>query len=98
MSAYYIDLLGPIYWLSKRQTVTAGSSAEAEIYATDECIKFEFKLLSFLESRMFLCLQPIQCIMITWPVSIGPNVLTPRVRESILTNFVIIKHIDGKIN
>jgi len=45
MSAYYIDLLGPIYWLSKRQTVTAGSSAEAEIYATDECIKFEFKLL-----------------------------------------------------
>jgi len=31
MSAFYVDLLGPIQWLSKRQTVTAGSSAEAEI-------------------------------------------------------------------
>jgi len=31
MSAYYIDLFGPLHWISKRQTVTAGSSAEAEI-------------------------------------------------------------------
>jgi len=40
MSAFYIDLLGPVHWVSKRQTVTAGSSAEAEIYATNECVKF----------------------------------------------------------
>jgi hypothetical protein len=26
MSAFYIDLLGPIHWCSKRQTVTAASS------------------------------------------------------------------------
>jgi hypothetical protein len=45
MSAYYIDLLGPIHWLSKRQSVMAGSSAEAEIYATDECIKFLLELV-----------------------------------------------------
>lgn len=44
MSAYYIDLLGPLHWLSKRQSVTAGSSAEAEIYATDECVKFLLEL------------------------------------------------------
>jgi hypothetical protein len=44
MSAFYIDLLGPLHWLSKRQTVTAGSSAEAEIYATDECVKFILEL------------------------------------------------------
>jgi len=37
MSAYYIDLYGPLHWISKRQSVTACSSAEAEIYATDEC-------------------------------------------------------------
>jgi hypothetical protein len=30
MSAFYIDLLGPLHWLSKRQTITAGSSVEAE--------------------------------------------------------------------
>ena len=33
MSAFYIDLLGPLHWISKRQKVTAASSAEAEIYA-----------------------------------------------------------------
>jgi hypothetical protein len=49
MSAYYIDLLGPIYWLSKRQTVTAGSSAEGEIYTTDECVKFLLELVQTLE-------------------------------------------------
>ena len=30
---------GPIMWSSKRQKITARSSAEAEIYATDECTK-----------------------------------------------------------
>jgi len=49
MSAYYIDLYGPLHWLSKRQTITAGSSAEAEIYATDECIKFLLELVQLLE-------------------------------------------------
>jgi len=44
MSAFYIDLLGPLHWLSKRQSVTAGSSAEAEIYATNECVKFLLEL------------------------------------------------------
>jgi hypothetical protein len=44
MSAYYIDLFGPLHWLSKRQSVTAGSSAEAEIHATDECVKFLLEL------------------------------------------------------
>jgi hypothetical protein len=49
MLAFYIDLLGPIHWLSKRQTVTAGSSAEAEIYATDEFVKFLLELSQILE-------------------------------------------------
>jgi len=34
VSAFYIDLMGPLHWISKRQSVTAGSSAEAEIYVT----------------------------------------------------------------
>jgi len=49
MSAFCIDLLGPVHWLSKRQSVTAGSSAEAEIYATDECIKFLLELHQLLD-------------------------------------------------
>jgi hypothetical protein len=54
MSAYYIDLFGPLHPISKRQTVTAGSSAEAEIYAMDECAKFLLELeqlLDFLEVK-----------------------------------------------
>ena len=49
MSAFYIDFFGPLHWLSKRQTITAGSSAEAEIYATDECVKFLLELHQLME-------------------------------------------------
>jgi len=51
MSAFYIDLLGPIHWLSKRQSVTAGSSAEVEIYMPlmDECVKFLLELAQIME-------------------------------------------------
>jgi hypothetical protein len=49
MSVFYIDLFGPLHWLSKQQTVTTGSSAEAEIYATDECVKFLLELVQLLE-------------------------------------------------
>jgi len=36
--------------MSKRQTVTMGNWAEAEIYATNECIKFFLELSQILES------------------------------------------------
>jgi hypothetical protein len=49
MSAFYIDFLGPLHWLSKRQKVTAASSAEAEIYATDECVKFLLELVQLFD-------------------------------------------------
>ena len=38
-SGFLIWRSGPLHWSSKRQTLTARSSAEAEIYATDECVK-----------------------------------------------------------
>jgi len=31
--------MGSIHWTSKRQKITACSSCEAEIYATDKCVK-----------------------------------------------------------
>ena len=112
MSAFYIDLLGPIHWLSKRQTVTAGSSAEAEIYATDECIKFLLELVQLLEflgvKELFMpstttvyndnmaCVNWSKCTTTKGLRHI--QMKENRVRESILSNFVIIKHIDGKVN
>ena len=49
MSAFHIDFLGLLHWASKRQRVTVASSAEAEIYATDECVKFLLDLVQILE-------------------------------------------------
>lgn len=54
MSTFYIDLFGPLHWLSKRQSVTAGSSVEAEIYATSECVKFLLELAQILDSLSLL--------------------------------------------
>ena len=39
LSGHLVWLCGPVHWVSKRQTITARSTAEAEIYATDECTK-----------------------------------------------------------
>lgn len=39
ISGHIIFLFGPIHWQSKRQSITARSSAEAEIYATDEYVR-----------------------------------------------------------
>ena len=39
LSEFLIFLGGPVHWVSKRQTITAWSSAEAEIYIVDECTK-----------------------------------------------------------
>ena len=39
MSGYLIWFGGPLHWSSKRQTITTRNSCEAEIYATDECVK-----------------------------------------------------------
>ena len=39
ISGHIITLHGPVHWSSKRQSITARSSAESEIYATDECCK-----------------------------------------------------------
>ena len=39
LSGYLLLFGGPVHWMSKRQTITARSTTEAEIYATDECVK-----------------------------------------------------------
>jgi hypothetical protein len=112
MSAFYIDLLGPLHWLSKRQSVTAGSSAEAEIYATNECIKFLLELVQIME---FLQVKHIfmsstntiyhdNQACVNWSKSCTPKGLSHiqmkenRVHENISSHFVTVCHIDGHIN
>jgi hypothetical protein len=112
MSAFYIDLLGPIHWLSKRQSVTAGSSAEAEIYATDECVKFLLELhqiFTFLDVHSIF--MPSTTVIyndnqacVNWSKRSTTKGLRHiqmkenRVRENVANQFVHVQHIDGKIN
>jgi len=112
MSAFYVDLLGPLHWLSKRQSVTAGSSAEAEIYATDECVKFLLELSQIMEFLGIrdLFMPPTTVLYndnqacVNWSKKTTTKGLRHiqmkenRVRENILSKFVCVCHIDGKIN
>jgi len=112
MSAYYVDLFGPLHWLSKCQKVTAASSAEAEIYATNECVKFLLELdqiLDFLDMKhLFMPTTNIiyndnrACVQ--WSKRTTTKGLRHiqmrknRVRENIVNNFVSIHHVEGKLN
>ena len=49
ISGFVIWLGGPLHWVSKRQTITARSSTEAEIYATDECVKCLLHIINLLK-------------------------------------------------
>jgi hypothetical protein len=112
MSAFYIDLFGPLHWLSKRQTVTAGSSVEAEIYATDECVKFLLELVQLLEflkvKHNFMpgvnVIYNDNKACVCWSKSCTTKGLrhiqmrVNRVRENVQKHFVTISHINGKIN
>jgi len=112
MSGFYIDLLGPIHWSSKRQSVTASSSAEAEIYATDECVKFLLELVQILEflDVKHIFMPGVNTIYndnqacVNWSQSCTTKGLRHiqmkenRVRENIEKHFITVKHIEGKLN
>ena len=58
---------GPIHWSSKRQSLTARSTAEAEIIATDECVKFLLHMRNVcddLDIQTFFFQTPSLCTMI----------------------------------
>jgi hypothetical protein len=112
MSAFYVDLLGPLHWLSKCQTVTAGSSAEAEIYATDECTKFLLELdqlVDFLQVKQIFMPSTTTiyndnnalCQLVEKATTKGLRHIQMRenrVRENVQRGFVKICHVNGKIN
>ena len=112
MSGYLIWLGGPIHWIVKRQSITARSSAEAEIYATDECVKQLIHLSYILDG-----LDMIQDVMpaptpiyndntacIAWAKATTTKGLRHiqmrenAIRESIANDFITLKHVEGKVN
>jgi hypothetical protein len=112
MSAYLIDLLSPVHWLSKHQSVTAGSSAEAEIYVMDECVKFLLELVQIMEflevKHIFMPTTNIiyndNMACVDWSKRCTTKGLRHiqmkenRVHENSDSKFVSVNHIDGKIN
>jgi hypothetical protein len=112
MSAFYVDLFGPLHWISKRQSVTASSSAEAEIYATSECVKFVLELSQILDSL------GVRDLFMSGPTTIfndnkacvdwskltttkGLRHIQMRenlVRENVEKHLVTIAHVGGKVN
>jgi hypothetical protein len=112
MSAFYIDLFGPLHWISKRQSVTACSSAEAEIYATNECVKFLLELSQLLDFfGVHNHFMPTTNVVfndnqacVNWSKSSTSKGLRHiqmqenHVRENIASKFVTVQHVNGKIN
>ena len=112
LSGFLIWFGGPLHWSSKRQTVTARSSAEAEIYATDECTKSLLHL-----SQMVAGLNLTEAIMpppttiyndnnacVCWSQNMTTKGLRHiqirenAVRESVQSGFITVRHIAGAIN
>jgi hypothetical protein len=98
--------------MSKRQTITARSSTEAEIYATDECVKalmhVEMLLKGLQLSDDFMprpnTIYNDNNACVQWSRNSTTKGLRHvqirenAIRESVQNGFVCIKHIAGKIN
>ena len=103
---------GPIHWVAKRQSITARSSAEAEIYATDECVKHLIQLSYILEGFDILNAimpkpTPIyndNTACVAWSKTTTTKGLRHiqmrenAIREAITSDFCSIMHIAGNIN
>jgi len=91
---------------------TAGSLAEDEIYAADECIKFLLELsqiMDFLEVKdIFIpgtnVIYNDNKACVQWSKLSTPKrlhhiqMMENQIRENVGSHFVTIQHVDGKIN
>jgi deoxyuridine 5'-triphosphate nucleotidohydrolase len=112
LSGFIIFLGGPVHWVSKRQTITARSSAEAEIYATDECTKCLLNLhqiVDGLDLTNDIMTSPTtiyndNSACVNWTKNMTTKGLRHiqirenSVRESYQNGFIIVEHIPGKKN
>jgi deoxyuridine 5'-triphosphate nucleotidohydrolase len=112
LSGFIIYFGGPIHWISKRQTITARSSAEAEIYATDECTKCLLNLFQIVDGlHLASDIMPLPTTIyndnsacVNWSKNTTTKGLRHiqirenSVRESYQNGFIIVEHISGKKN
>lgn len=112
ISGFLVYYMGPIYWSWRRQTSTAQSSAESDIYATNECIKYLQYLRNILQDihlHSIIIPKPLKIYndnkaCIDWSKTTtdkGLRHITIRensVRESVQKKKVEIIHIEGIIN
>jgi deoxyuridine 5'-triphosphate nucleotidohydrolase len=112
LSGFIIFLGGPVHWVSKRQTITARSSAEAEIYAVDECTKALLHLsyiidglalrASYMPAPTTVYNDNSACVK--WSTNTTTKGLRHiqirenAVRESCVNGFIVVEHISGKLN
>ena len=110
ISGHIIQLHGPLHWSSKRQRITARSSAEAEIYATDECVKDLIHLKNIitdlnlknqlLNTKITIYNDNMACVL--W----SKNTTTKGIRHIQIrengirenAHLIDIRHVAGKIN
>ena len=114
ISGFIILHNGPIHWISRRQKITARSSAEAEIYATDECVKGLLRLQHLIKdcnvSQLYMPTNtPLKIYndnnaCVCWAkgsTTKGLRHLTIRenaVRESVQKKTISVHHIEGSYN
>ena len=112
LSGFLLWLSGPIHWISKRQTITARSSAEAEIYAVNECTKFLLYMQQIIEGLdlqeelmpTFTKIYNDNNAAVCWSKNTSTKGLRHvqihenAVRESVLSEFIQVLHIEGKVN
>jgi hypothetical protein len=112
LSGFLIYFGGPIHWVSKRQSITARSSAEAEIYATDECTKCLLHIHQLVDGlNLEKAIMPLPTTIfndnsacVTWSRNFTTKGLRHiqirenAVRESYQNGFIIVEHVPGKVN
>ena len=112
ISGFLLFHHGPIHWSSRRQAITARSSAESEIYATDECVKYlQYikNIVTDLELQDLVIPTTISIFndnqaCVDWSHTLttkGLRHITIRenaVRENTSNQFIDVKHIEGKVN
>ena len=109
ISGHVLTFMGPLNWTSKRQKITARSSCEAEIYATDECVKDIIHLRhviqdldlekELLHPKTKIYNDNMACVM--WSKNTTTKGLRHlQIRENAIreSKFIKIEHICGKIN
>ena len=101
-----------MHWCSKRQKVTARSSAESEIYATDECTKALLHLSHIIDGFRLSCElmngpTPVyndNTACVCWSKNTTTKGLRHiqirenAIREAVLNKFIEVKHCEGKRN